>query len=50
VSDVVPAQLLGGKGILVRTGYGADEASRVPAGIAVADDLAAAAAMVLGVA
>lgn len=39
IRDVAPALELGGRGILVRTGYGADEADAVPAGIAVADDL-----------
>ena len=39
VTDVTPALELGGVGVLVRTGYGADEAARVPAGMAVAEDL-----------
>jgi D-glycero-D-manno-heptose 1,7-bisphosphate phosphatase len=41
VRDVVPAIALGGRGFLVRTGYGADEAARLPPGIALVDDLAA---------
>ena len=44
-SDVEPAQTLGGTGILVRTGHGATQESALPAGVAVADDLAAAAAL-----
>jgi D,D-heptose 1,7-bisphosphate phosphatase len=46
--DVVPALALGGSGYLVRTGYGAGEAGRVPAEIRVVADLAAAAAAHLG--
>lgn len=42
VRDVAPALELGGQGILVRTGYGADEAESAPPGIAVVDDLRAA--------
>lgn len=40
VSDLLPAVVLGGRGILVRTGYGRQEESSVPAGAAVAEDLA----------
>ena len=47
VSDVAPARELGGVGVLVRTGYGADEAARVPAGTAVVDDLGRAARLIL---
>lgn len=47
VSDVAPAFALGGRGVLVRTGYGRDQEKVVPAGIVVADDLAAAAAVIL---
>jgi D-glycero-D-manno-heptose 1,7-bisphosphate phosphatase len=47
VSDVLPAVTLGGKGILVRTGYGAGEEGRVPAEVAVVDDLPAAVALVM---
>jgi histidinol-phosphate phosphatase family protein len=43
-SDVLPALAVGGSGYLVRTGYGAAEAERVPAQIRVVADLAAAAA------
>ena len=46
--DVTPARELGGVGVLVRTGYGADEADRVPAGTAVVEDLSAAARLILG--
>jgi len=47
VLDVAPARELGGVGVLVRTGYGADEAARVPAGTAVVDDLGRAARLIL---
>jgi len=47
VTDVLPARALGGRGILVRTGYGAQEEAQVPAGVAVVDDLRAAAAVVV---
>jgi len=39
ISDVLPALETGGRGFLVRTGYGAGEAARAPAGIEVVDDL-----------
>ena len=45
--DVIPAGDLGGVGVLVRTGYGADEAARVPAGTDVVEDLAAVARLIL---
>ncbi len=45
--DVIPAHDLGGVGVLVRTGYGADEAARVPAGTVVVEDLAAVARFIL---
>lgn len=41
-SDVLPALALGGTGYLVRTGYGAELGERVPEGVRVASDLAAA--------
>ncbi len=47
VSDVLPAVELGGRGILVRTGYGREEEGRIPEGIVVADDLGAAARLIL---
>lgn len=47
VRDTVPAHAFGGTGILVRTGYGGTEARVAPPGIAVVDDIAAAAAHVL---
>lgn len=47
VTDVLPALTLGGRGILVRTGYGAGEEKEVPEGVAVVDDLGAAARLVL---
>lgn len=46
--DVAPAQALDGYGILVRTGYGAEEAERAPAGLTVVADLSAAADAVIG--
>lgn len=45
--DVTPALELGGVGVLVRTGYGADEAARVPADTAVVEDLGGAARLIL---
>lgn len=45
--DVEPARQLGGRGILVRTGYGAEEALHVPPDVLVTGDLRAAAAAVL---
>lgn len=47
VSDVRPALSVGGRGILVRTGYGADHEARVPEGVPVVDDIGAAAALIL---
>jgi D-glycero-D-manno-heptose 1,7-bisphosphate phosphatase len=49
VKDVLPALALGGQGILVRTGYGAEEEEGAPPGVVVVDDLAAAAALILSV-
>ena len=49
-TDVSPAIELEGVGVLVRTGYGADEAALVPAGTAIADDLAAASRFILNTA
>ncbi|HET9950099.1 MAG TPA: HAD family hydrolase [Longimicrobiales bacterium] len=43
ITDVLPALELGGRAILVRTGYGREHEPDVPAGVAVADDLRAAA-------
>ena len=47
VLDVAPARELEGVGVLVRTGYGVDEAARVPPGPAVVDDLGEAARLIL---
>ena len=47
-SDVEPARSLGGKGILVRTGYGQTEAADAPAECHIVDDLAAAAVLICG--
>lgn len=44
--DVTPGLALGGRAILVRTGYGGGEAAAAPAAVAVADDLRAAARIV----
>jgi D-glycero-D-manno-heptose 1,7-bisphosphate phosphatase len=46
VTDVLPALALGGRGILVRTGYGAEHEAAVPPGARVADDLRAAADLI----
>lgn len=46
-TDVIPALELGGQGILVRTGYGAEHEGAVPAGTWVVDDLRAAADRIL---
>ncbi len=45
--DVIAAGALGGRGILVRTGYGAEHESSVPEGVRVVDDLRAAADLIL---
>ena len=47
VTDVLPALALGGRGILVRTGYGAEHENAVPPGVRVANDLRAAADLIL---
>jgi D-glycero-D-manno-heptose 1,7-bisphosphate phosphatase len=39
VKDVLPAVALGGRGFLVRTGYGSEEAATVPAGVRIVADL-----------
>jgi D-glycero-D-manno-heptose 1,7-bisphosphate phosphatase len=41
VKDVLPARATGGRGYLVRTGYGRDEEPHAPEGIRVVDDLRA---------
>jgi len=46
-ADVTPAHELGGVGVLVRTGYGEEEAARVPAGTSVVEDLVEAARLIL---
>ena len=48
ITDVRPALVLGGKGVLVRTGFGAEQEPGVPEGVAVADDLWAAARLIVG--
>ncbi len=47
VRDIAPGLELGGTGILVRTGYGREEAAALPEGALEAPDLAAAARAVL---
>jgi D-glycero-D-manno-heptose 1,7-bisphosphate phosphatase len=47
VKDVIPALSLGGRGFLVRTGYGVEQQHEVPAAVEVVDDLAAAADRIL---
>jgi histidinol phosphatase-like enzyme len=47
VIDVLPALELGGRGILVRTGYGADQAAEVPPGTAVVAGLAEASRLIM---
>jgi len=46
VTDVLPAMSLGGRGVLVRTGYGREHEDDVPAGVSVVDDLGAAARLI----
>lgn len=46
-ADVEPAAVLGGRGILVRTGYGVMSESSVAPDVRVADDFAAAVALIL---
>jgi D-glycero-D-manno-heptose 1,7-bisphosphate phosphatase len=47
VTDVIPAVELGGQGVLVRTGYGREQEASVPEGTWIADDLRAAADLIL---
>lgn len=49
VKDVLPALATGGRGFLVRTGYGAAEAADAPAEVEIVSDLGAVARRVLGV-
>jgi D-glycero-D-manno-heptose 1,7-bisphosphate phosphatase len=46
LGDVLPALALGGRGILVRTGYGSEQ-REVPPWVSVVDDLAAAAGLLV---
>lgn len=48
-SDVLPALELGGRGILVRTGYGREHEASVPEGVTVVDDIVGAAQHILDV-
>ncbi len=47
LKDVLPARELGGTGILVRTGYGSDQAAGAPDDVRVVADLPAAARLIL---
>lgn len=47
VTDVLPGLTLGGRPILVRTGYGSEQESRCPAEVEVVDDLSSAARKIL---
>ena len=47
MSDVVPAEALGGRGILVRTGYGVELEGEAPDSVWVVDDLRAAVGPIL---
>ena len=47
ITDVLPALELGGRGILVRSGYGRDLEAAAPGAVRVADDLAAAAGLIM---
>lgn len=49
ITDVLPAEELGGRGILVRSGYGRELEDAVPPGVSVVDDLPAAARLILAV-
>ncbi len=48
VRDIAPGLRLGGTAVLVRTGYGQEEAAGAPEGALVVDDLAGAARRILG--
>ncbi len=47
ITDVLPAVELGGRGILVRTGFGREEEHAVPPGVLVRDDLREAACAIV---
>ena len=47
ITDVLPARELGGRGVLVRTGYGRESEAKVPENVAVVDDLPAAARLMV---
>lgn len=49
LADIAAGQAAGCRPVLVRTGYGHQEAARLPAGVPVCDDLAAAVALILAV-
>ena len=47
ITDVEPAMTLGGQGILVRTGYGAESEAKAPEGVRVVDDLLEASGVII---
>ena len=47
ITDVEPGMTLGGRGILVRTGYGAEWEAKVPEGVRVVDDLREASGVII---
>lgn len=47
VKDVLPARELGGRGVLVRTGYGLEHELEAPDDVVVVDDLSGAATLIL---
>ncbi len=48
IADVLPAQATGGRAMLVRTGYGAEESKLAPAWVDVVDDLPSVARQIVG--
>lgn len=46
VTDVLPASVLGGHGVLVRTGYGREQEAHAPDEVSVVEDLGAAATLI----
>ena len=47
ISDILPTLELGGRGILVRTGYGREHEGKVPPSVSVVDDVAGAVARIV---
>ena len=46
ITDVLPALALGGRGVLVRTGYGREQEHEAPDGVSIADDVSGVADLV----